>query len=311
VNVFVLPSYRAAARVQEPVQPIAQTAEQVVDALHAVEAGVPTDLAFGAQPIPYREWGKYQRQYIERLFGSPYSIQDSALLMFDDIDENSVGGTHVGQTSGAELFDMEVLGAYRVDIADDDYFTPAQTQVYQDANLDLYAIVASIETDLDKINFAGIAWQFTNSLGERVSEIVIGCEMQQVDYDDFRPIPEAEQAGIPAYPPVDCEQAFRLADIAFATAQQIAKNNMKNCILDATAQFAVTMTGCATASIFPGVGYVATVLCSLGALGIQAYQYAGCMGDYSTALANARAVRAGSRAAARAVFGDDCPGDPV
>ncbi len=231
--------------------------------------------------------------------------------MFEDIDETSTGSVLVGQTSGGDLFDMEVLGAYRADITDTDYFSPDQTQLYLNANLDLFAIFASIETDLGKVNFAGMAWQYTSTTGERVSEIIIGAEMQQIDYDDFRPDPEFMQTGIPPYVPQDCDEAFRLADAAFRTANQIAKNNATDCVLDATLQFAVTMTGCAAASIFPAVGWVATALCSLGALGIQAAQYAGCLSDYATALANARATRAGSRAAARIVFGDECAGDPV
>ena len=54
VSGMIFPVFHASAAIEEPVQPMAQTAGQVVDALNAVQVGVPVDDAFGIQPLPYR-----------------------------------------------------------------------------------------------------------------------------------------------------------------------------------------------------------------------------------------------------------------
>ncbi len=56
---MIFPVFHAAAAIEEPAQTMALNGDQVIDALDAVQAGVPADLAFGIQPIAYREWGKF------------------------------------------------------------------------------------------------------------------------------------------------------------------------------------------------------------------------------------------------------------
>jgi hypothetical protein len=130
---MIMPTMHASAALQEPVQPMAQTAEQVVDALNAVETGVTVDQAFGVQPLPYRDFTKTWKSTYEQLFETAYPSGGDAYLFDLEIALGLSDFTPFqGHTSQGQDFEFEVAQLIEPDYFQDDVSDEDEADDYDD-----------------------------------------------------------------------------------------------------------------------------------------------------------------------------------
>ncbi|MAO24237.1 MAG: hypothetical protein CMJ25_26090 [Phycisphaerae bacterium] len=324
VNVFILPSYRAAAQIEEPVQPMAQTAEQVIDALNAVEAGASVDQAFGIQPVPYRDTVKIQKTIYETLFGVAYDVDDAYYTLDNEVvlldEANTVSGHMADGREYQVRFSM--LGWY--DYINDSAISNSDANDLAEANTSILCFAGTLSTDYGAISVLGAIFQIDTDAGVRdrglvFFEIVSAQVIEDLDYVNQLLL----QTEVPVVPQ-NCEDAFRIARNNYLADLEIAKNELEECMILAIGTFVGAMGGCAGLAIKAGVAAAATggliapvaavgvVWCSLAALGAASGLSGACALSYQTKANNARVRLNTARANARILFGvENCPGDPV
>ena len=86
----LFPAFSANAMETQPVQPMAQTADQVVDALDAVDAGVSVHEAFLEQPTPFREYIKFNKTIYNTLFNDGFAVNKAGYYLTNEINESDV-----------------------------------------------------------------------------------------------------------------------------------------------------------------------------------------------------------------------------
>jgi len=314
---MIFPVFHAAAQIEEPVQPMAQTAEQVADALKAVDAGVSVEHAFLEQQAPHRYWASLQNKIYESLFGVSYEPQDAIYHLNDEIsmlDEQSsvTGATVLGD--GFSLF-LGMLVEY--DYANDPEMSADAISAYNNISLSWHIFTGSLSTDLATEHVSGFIFQATDSDGVRARALFILDKADQETIDNINIMcsqPAAPEGDQPAGPPQDCEEAYTRANEAYNTAIRIAGSTYRGCKDDVNGimnggSLACIGIGLLTAFFTAGTtGFVAWGTCMALVIGAAITKLDSCRNANNTAFRNAEIARDAARAQARRIFGvENCP----
>lgn len=163
---MIFPVFHASAAIEEPVQPMAQTAEQVVDALNAVEAGTSVDEAFMIQPVPYRNWVKTQKLIYESLFGSPYNIFDAEYFLDEEVSQESELTAVAGTSDDGEEFSLQL--SLLAEVANTGEGIPADIAAHlADVGANDFGFTGTISTASASFHITGSIFQGTNADGTR------------------------------------------------------------------------------------------------------------------------------------------------
>mgnify|MGYP000319827115 CR=1 FL=1 len=322
LSAMTFPVFQASGRLAEPVQPMAQTAEQVVDALDAVEAGVSVDEAFNIQPIPFRDFVKFNKTISDTLFDDAFDVSKAGYYLDDEINEGDVFFDFIGSTIIDNEFIIRFASLTNVDLAGGS-LTPDDIASLAEHDSNILSFVGTMSTAISTINIAGLVWQGTRlDDNERVRFLFILDTVNQSFIDDlewvyFQPQFIDGDAG----PAIDCAQALvdaaneQLADLedAIGTYNTCVKN-MNNQLI---AELAICTGGGAVGVTFltrwiaPLVTLVAMGGCGIAATVRAQLALNTCFNAYeNTRDAIARAYDRAVQAAHDA-FGDDCPDIPT
>ncbi len=318
VSATIFPVFQASARIAEPVQPMALNADQVVDALNAVDAGITVEQAFMEQPLPYREWVKSQTTIYEALFQAPYTLADSDYFLFSPISLDDERTTVQGHNVHGEIFDLELtvmVGIENIheDIPDDiaDFLTSV--------NADDYAFTGTISTPSASFHVSGSIFQADLPDGTRNSFLLIGTTVDSSVIDFLNdPARDAPSFLTEGPEPQNCEQAFAIADSEYSSAYEIALENYRSCLEIAERSLRNKLIVCGVAvgvALYTGLGSLVAAAgggtCVLGALADYDSALLACFVTYRAAIAAARITRTAAKNAAVIVFGsENCPGGP-
>lgn len=295
VNVFILPSYRAAAQIEEPVQPMAQTGDQVVDALNAVEAGVEVDKAFDAQPLPYRELVKTWKSTYEELFEIPYPAGGDPYLVGSEVNDTTLNFGVQGSTQSGQDFELDFLSLGVADYSDPEIGASSDDIAILDSvSTVAYGAVVVLRTVNAEIHVAGSLVQW--GVGEsRVREFV---PLQVLDWDiveDFysgvQLVQEEGQVDGPV--PYTCESCTAHARADHDGRMDLARIALNAAIAAATAGLVAVAPGCLIGGFtIPFFGQVAGAACLIAACATAAAAVASATGVAAIAAANSRSMLA-------------------
>jgi hypothetical protein len=332
VSGMVFPVFHAAAAIEEPVQPMAQTAEQVVDALNAVEAGFTVEQAFAEQPLPFREWSKAQKIIYETLFGLDYDIEDAAYILDDEVSELDENSIVTGTIPAGNSFDLNLLATKSYDYTSDINLSDDDVNALASANVSILPFIGKISTTNGVFGVGGVIFQATRSDGGRNRIFIITNNVDSHVIDDLEEYyqivfaVESPQSGQTAEE-LNCSALFLAANLARINALINARDALDDCMDDAVSELIGDLGDClgtgavagvvailtgATGPIGAAVALVIGGGCMVGEMVDFAGQMDSCGAAFAVALAAARAAHATAIAAARAEYGDEnCPGDPV
>ena len=184
INVFIFPVFRASAAIaEEPVQSMALTGDMVSDALDAVATGVSVDNAFGPQPLPYREFGKFWKNAYEELFNIPYQLD--AYILNEEINSGAEPVLMDGHTIMGQEFSVEFIFTADADFNQDsisqttrDFFTARSSNIL--------AVTGALMTDIGVVYFIGSVNQWNDEDGARIREIVPLTELSFEEYSEYQ-----------------------------------------------------------------------------------------------------------------------------
>jgi len=312
---MIFPVFHAAAAIEEPVQPMAQTAEQVVDALNAVQVGTTVDQAFGIQPVPYREWVKSQRAIYEALFQTSYILADSDYFLISSISLADERTTVQGQNALGELFNLELVFLTKIENTGDDI--PVDIADFlASVNADDYAFTGTISTDNASFHIVGSIFQADLPDGSRNSFLVIGSIVDSAVIDFLNdPARDAPSFLMDGPEPQTCEQAFAIADNNYTSAWTTAAAAYAACMSSATTRLRNGLIGCGIAAALvwaSGVGGLIALgagsACAIIALTDYDSNVQACFNNYLASMVAATAARTAAQQNAIAVFGEEnCP----
>ena len=170
---MIFPVFHASAAIEEPVQPMAQTAEQVVDALNTVEAGLEVDKAFNVQPVLYRDLVSHWKAVYEELFQVPFPPGGDAYLL--DLEINSDLANFIpfqGHTSHGEEFEIEFIQLVEPDYFQDE-ITDDDRLLLESVSNNSLGVIATVRTANAEIHVLGVLLQWNSDETTRIHEFVI------------------------------------------------------------------------------------------------------------------------------------------
>ncbi len=332
VSATIFPVFQASARIAEPVQPMALNAEDVVDAAHAVEAGITVEQAFFEQPLPYREWVKTQRAVYEALFGLAYDIEDAAYILDDEVSELDENAIVTGTIPAGNAFDLKILATKWYDYTSDDNLSDGDVNALTSASVSILPFAGAISTENGMLGISGVIFQATRSDGGRNRFFIITniIDEQTIEYlEEYYQVILATENAQPGQTAeeINCALLFLSANLTKINDLTNARDALNSCMIDAASELIKDLGDCLRTGAIAGVvailtgatgpagAAVALVVgggCMVGQIVDFSYQINACLTAYSAAVAAARAAHAASIAAARAQYGvDNCPGDPV
>jgi len=318
---MIFPVFHTAAAIVEPVQPMAQTAEQVVDALNAVQAGATVDQAFGIQPVKIRDWGSEQVAIYETLFGAPYDYDDAIYVLDDETtildEQSSVNGGLV--TGIAFTIHYSLLTQY--DYVNDAQLPDTEISLMLAADISILPFIGTIDAISGSANITGIVVQATRPDGGRNRMVIVLGKASQLTIDNldnyyFNQIASVPQ---PTGELSDCEEAFADANAAYSLCSALAINDFNTCMDNVGSVYKWAVVGCGVLGIFT---YIFTSAAGPAAVGAALKVGGACVVAATAAAAGASEVceniyngdvnactiaRGAARDAARAEFGADCP----
>tara|TARA_R110002072_G_scaffold42064_6_gene117659 strand:+ start:4734 stop:5729 length:996 start_codon:yes stop_codon:yes gene_type:complete len=328
INVMVFPTFQATAAMDEPVQTTVMNAQDLDDALAAMEAGVTPELAMLEQTKPYRAWGKTQKEIYEALFVNDYHIEEAIYRFDTDIAVTDEYAPVSGALIGGEEFEcyFSLIGEY--DYVSDDNLSADEINELSEANTSILVVAGTISTENGSVDILGTIWQIDQDDGNRDRGLMISNFADSSMIEDFESLNHANllQTTSPSTNPVfsNCELAYQAAGNTYQAAIQTAKNNVKLCMVLAVAEYAVEMGLCLGLGIKAGAAAAATGglisiavaigigLCALAAVARAAQNSLACTAQYITDKANALIAYQTALANARLLYGAaNCPPLPV
>ena len=320
---MLFPVFHASAAIEEPVQPMAQTADQVVDALNAVDAGISVENSFTEKDIPYRDFAALQRKVYESLFARSYTPEDADYYLDSELtildEQSQVSGT----TALGDDFDLYSSMLVEYNWQNDDELSVDIKQELSTIDLVWICFTGILSTNLASENVSGFVFQATRDNGFRVRWILILTEETQETIDNLAEsnildgfVAREQPADITTAE--NCEDAFAMANEDYNTAIQIANSELRGCKDHVNAIMAGGSAGCL------GAGFVAAFFtagtaaylvwqgCMWTIIGAAITQLLICKSDYNTRMRNARIYRDAARARAIRIFGEEnCPCEEV
>ncbi len=329
LNLMVFPVYRASAALAQPVQPMAETAEQISDALDAVEVGATIEQAFGVQPVPIRDWGADQKYFYEALFNVPYDQNDAVYILLTEISETDEFQSVSLETPDGNPFSLQIHLISEYDYTNDDQLSSQDANELAAVNASIFSFIGTAASQFDSLNINGLVIQAARADGGRNRFILIGGYVDgevvnslilthlYVDIAGISPVGEIQ----------NCEDAFNQALSTYSGSLSDARSNLKSCQDTAAASAIHSLADCLRLAGGSGVaagiaassgpvGAIAALIvfsvCGIAAAADMATDLWQCSNAYKAAVAAAQNAFAAAKAAARATFGvENCPGDPV
>ncbi len=334
LNLTIFPGFRAAGASEEPIQPVAQTSQQIANAIDTVEAGVSPLDAFGASSVPYRHWISTQRDIYENLFGETFDIADAVYIMDSETTAGHEHATSTGSTILGYEYSVHFSLIVEYDYQNDSSLPADAVAELAAVEFSLFVFTGTIFTALGSEHVTGFIFQATRPDGGRNRGMI---PLVLVDEEMIDTLEEAYLLSVhPPSPPTpggtdtareDCETEFALAEIAYGTAVQIAASNLQGCLNGASGLFlggfgvgvicgiVGGFAGLAASPAGPGAVMAALYAfgtCAALASGAAIAAVAACRGEFAAAVRNAAITRQGAREAARLIFGEEnCPDDPA
>ena len=319
---MVFPVFHASAAIEEPVQPMAQTADQVVDALKAIDGGATVEQAFFEQPLPYREFLRFQNQIYQDLFDQERPLGGDSFLVGQEI--GAATNTFVFQCQTAEGLDYE-LEVVQLYSPSSDYgdFSSEEILIYESVDDNSLGVVGALRVGSAELYFSGVILQM-NHLGIRLNELLVLSEMDSGSYGYLKDI--RDQYGVDYYtwlsaaspPPGDiggpvsgypsCVSRARIIFDGELNGNQIVFGTGLAIL---TLGVAVAAAICLSTIAVPIIGWLFSGGCAIKAAAEAALGLVGLAGNL--ALQNGLAANRFNTAKNLCCFDwpDTCPGDPV
>ena len=319
---MLFPVFHASAAIEEPVQPMVQTAEQVIDALNAVDAGVSVNEAFNIQPIPFRDFVKFNADIYNTLFDDGFEAEKAGYYLDNEINENDVFFDFVGETTFGNEFIIRFADLNGVDLAGGS-LDPDDIISLAEHDSSILSFTGTISTSISNINVAGLVWQGTRlDNDERIRFIYILDTVDQSLIDDLEMVYfQPELLNDDVGPAVDCAQAFLDAARTQVADLEDAIGDYNTCVKDMNNQLIADLAKCTGAGIggtflrrlvAPLVTSIGMGGCGIAAVTAAHVRLRSCFNAYENQRDAIR--RAYNRAIERArdIFGaENCPGDPA
>jgi len=320
VSGMVFPVFHASAAIAEPVQPMAQTAEQVVDALNAVEAGISVDQAFGIQPVPFRDFIKFNATIYNTLFDDAFDVSKAGYYLDNEINEGDVFFDFIGSTIIGNEFVIRFAGLTNVNLVGGS-LAPGDIASLAEHDSNILSFVGTMSTAKATINIAGLVWQGTRlDDNERVRFLYILDTVGQSFIDDHEMVYfQPEFATGDVGPAIDCLQAFSDAANVQLAGLEDAIADYNTCVKNLNNQLIADLADCITLGvggtflsrfIAPLVTSVGLGTCGVGATIRANLALRGCYNAYANTRDGLGRDYDRAIEAARDRFGDDCP-DPA
>ncbi len=315
LSAMIFPVFQASARLVEPVQSMALNADEIVDALDAVEAGTDVGKAFEIQPVPYRDWIKTQKAIFEALFDASYTLANSDYFLFSSISLVDERTTVQGHNVQGELFDLELTVLTEIENIHDD-IPDDITNFLASVNADDYAFTGTLSTSSASFDVAGSIFQADLPDGGRNYFLVIGSIVDSSVIDFLNdPARDAPSFIMDGPEPLNCEQAFAIADNNYTAALTAAAAAYAGCMAAAQRRLRNTLIGCGVAAGIAwasGIGGLVALgggsVCGFLALTDYDSNVVACFTTFVASMTAAQAARTAAKANAIIVFGsENCP----